>query len=643
MTHISTHPSQAAEQQSVKSLIDALAQYEGPPEKFLRVLLEVQCRLARADSAAILRRAPQRGNEILAAFPEIETEGAQPVWLAQAVELLPKLSGGGASQIVPIHSPNDLYGQTPNQSILLLPLRGKGDSLAVAVFLFVTREPAVIEQGKARLEMTSALLSLYEMRLTVQKHLSDKRRLREAIEVMVAMDEQTRFRACAMSMCNETAARWDCDRVSLGLVRGRYVRVEGLSHTEKFTRKMTLVQSIESAMEECADQDIEILYPAPPEASFVNRATGNLSIAHGPTMVLSLPLRRGNEVVGVLTVERPPDRPFEIEEVEALRLVADLCTARVLDLYEHDKWIGAQLASKTRRGLATVLTPQHTWIKAVAVLVVGFLLFAIFVQGNYRVESPFEFQTTTRQFIVAPFDGFIDEILVKPGDPVEAGTTVLATLKTEDLYYELSRLEADRQKFENEYRVAAREQDAAKREIARAEADRVQAQIEYVRHQIAKSRLVAPISGIVTQGDLEGQLGAPVQTGTELFEIAPIEALRAELAVPEGRIGDVIEAQRKLALEDSDARLTGTLAAQAFPGKYVAFEVESINPVAEVSEDRNVFKVRVRLTEIPDEMAGEAIMRPKMQGVAKIDIGKASYGWIWTRELVNWVRMKMWW
>lgn len=642
MTHISSHQPDTTQQQSVKSLIDALTQYEGPPEKFLRVLLEVQCRLAQADSAVILRRAPQRGSEILAAHPELASDAAPPVWIAQALEMLPRFSSGATSQIVPLQSPDDLYGQGATQNLLVMPLRGKGDSLAVAVFLFVTRETNIIEQGRARLEMTSALLSLYEMRLTVQKHLADKRRLREAIEVMVAMDEQSRFRACAMSICNETAARWDCDRVSLGLVKGRYVRVEGLSHTEKFTRKMKLVQDIESAMEECVDQDIEILYPAPAEASFVNRATGNLSIAHGPTMVLSLPLRRGDEIVGCLTVERAPERPFEIEEVEALRLVGDLCTARIMDLSEHDKWFGAQMATKSRRVLAKVLTPEHTWIKAIAVLVIAFILFLVFVKGDYKVEAPFEFQTTTRQFIVAPFDGFIDEIFVKPGDAVTAGQTVLATLKTEDLFYELARLEADLKRFENEYRVAAREQDAAKREIARADADRVQAQIDLVRHQIAQAKLIAPITGVVTQGDLEGQLGAPVQRGNELFEIAPIEALRAELAVPEGRIGDVIERQRKLHEEDPDARLQGTLAAQAFPGQYVTFEVERINPVAEVVEDRNVFKVRAKLLEIPDEMRGEAIMRPRMEGVAKIDIDKQSYGWIWTRELINWVKMKLW-
>ena len=70
-----------------------------------------------------------------------------------------------------------------------------------------------------------------------------------------------RFAGAAMTFCNEIAARWQADRVGLGFLKGRYVQLKALSHTEKFSRKMKLVQDIEAAMEECLDQDVEIIYP----------------------------------------------------------------------------------------------------------------------------------------------------------------------------------------------------------------------------------------------------------------------------------------------------------------------------------------------------------------------------------------------
>ena len=45
----------------------------------------------------------------------------------------------------------------------------------------------------------------------------------------------------------------------------------------------------------------------------------------------------------------------------------------------------------------------------------------------------------------------------------------------------------------------------------------------------------------------------------------------------------------------------------------------------------------MRLLEIDPDM------RLGMEGLAKIDIDRRPYGWIWTRRLVNWVRMKLWW
>jgi hypothetical protein len=38
-----------------------------------------------------------------------------------------------------------------------------------------------------------------------------------------------------------------------------------------------------------------------------------------------------------------------------------------------------------------------------------------------------------------------------------------------------------------------------------------------------------------------------------------------------------------------------------------------------------------------------AWLRPGMEGVAKVDIGRAPYGYLWTRDLVNWIRMRLWW
>ena len=114
------------------------------------------------------------------------------------------------------------------------------------------------------------------------------------------------------------------------MLKGRYVQVKALSHTENFSRKMQVVQDLESAMEECLDQDCEVIYPAAPDSTYISRQTAELSKRHGPLAIASLPIRYAQKVWGVLTLERPADRPFTAEEVEAVRLALELCTARLV-------------------------------------------------------------------------------------------------------------------------------------------------------------------------------------------------------------------------------------------------------------------------------------------------------------------------
>ena len=156
------------------------------------------------------------------------------------------------------------------------------------------------------------------------------------------------------------------------------------------------------------------------------------------------------------------------------------------------------------------------------------------------------------------------------------------------------------------------------------QADRAAAEIRLLDHKIDQATLVAPITGRIVSEDLTRQIGAPVKTGTVLFEVAPIESLRAELYVPEDMIVDVQEGQE------------GELASVGHPDQRIGFIVERINPVADVVNQRNVFKVRARLLERREWM------RPGMEGIAKIFVRRERYVWIGSRRLVNWLRMKLW-
>ena len=602
---------------SVSDLLKRLGESGENPSEFLTNLLAVQCYLGRAEGGAIIRRNGRGSVDVIAVYPQLERTDTAPVWLVRCAELMQRQSVTDSTVVRPLEQSADGY-------VVMIPAKVAGVDKAVAVFCVDGDNQADIKAKSERLQLLVGLATYCESRGGQAGGRGRLRRLQQAMEIVSAVNRQEKFVSAAMAFCNEAASQWQCERVSLGFLAGKYVQLKAMNHTEDFSRKMKVIQNIESAMEECLDQNIEIVSPAPDDVTYICRSADELSKQHGPQAVVSLPLRRNGEAVGVLTLERAADKPFSDDEIETVRLACELCTARVNNLYEYDRWFGATIAAKMRNFLADFLGPRHTWAKVTAILCFAAILFLIFAKGQFRAKAPFVLEAIQQQVVPAPFDGYIKSVEVEVGQEVGAGGSVLGSLDTAELRLQLAAAKAEKIGYLKQASAHMRDNETAQAQIANADADKAQARIDLLNYQIGQANLVSPISGIVVKGDLKRQIGAPVRTGDILFEVCPLESLRAELMVPEDLIFDIQTGRE------------GRLATASYPGKPIKFIVERINPIAEVVNQRNVFKVRVRLVET------YPWMRPGMEGVAKVSVGKRRYIWIWTRKITNWLRMKLW-
>ena len=262
--------------------------------------------------------------------------------------------------------------------------------------------------------------------------------------------------------------------------------------------------------------------------------------------------------------------------------------------------------------------------KVTAFLIFCFIVFLIFGKGTFKIKAPFVIEATYRQIVPAPFEGYIKSVESEVGQLVEGNKTVLADLDTSELRLRLAATKAEKLGYTKQAAAAMRDDEIAQAHIAQANTAKAEAEIKLLEHVISQAKLISPVSGTILQGDLKREVGAPVKTGDVLFEVAPLSSLRAEIMIPEGDIFDLKIGQK------------GRLATVSYPGEKIGFVVERINPIAEVVGQRNVFKVRVRLEETHDWM------RPGMEGVGKVSIGKRHFIWIWTRKITNWIRMKIW-
>jgi len=545
-------------------------------------------------------------------------------------------SENGAPTTLPLHEAGALYGAQAGKHLVLIPLpqagAGRRGLLAMAL---AGQEPGKLAEKLVAMRARVSTGQLYALHLAAAEKPAAAP-LAPALALLSAVNEHDRFLAAAMAFCNELAAAFACERVSLGLLGGRYVQLAAMSHTEKFSRKMQMAQLIEAVMEECLDQDIEVLVPPPASAEFACRSARELSESGTPRLaVLSLPLRREGKVLGAVCIERGGDRPFAPAEVETLRLACELCTARLLDLRRRDRWIGAKAASGVRAGLAVMVGPKHTWAKIAVAAAIAAGAYMSVATGDYRIETPFSFQASRKQVVPSPMDGQVDSVEAKLGDPVKAGD-VLASLKTLPLQRKLDKARAELFEHLKQADAARSDKKWAEAQMASARARQIREQIELLTEQIGQATVKARIDGTVIRGDLARFVGSSVEKGQVLFEIAPLDSLRAEILVPEDQIADLLAAMRS-------GEVRATLAAESYPDRPIEAVIERVMPLAEKVDGEVVFRARARLSAEPQSgPASRQWMRPGMEGQAHISLGRRKLAWIWSRRLVNRLRLWMW-
>ena len=228
-----------------------------------------------------------------------------------------------------------------------------------------------------------------------------------------------------------------------------------------------------------------------------------------------------------------------------------------------------------------------------------------------------------QQAIVAPFTGYLVEATARAGDRVEAGQ-LLAALDGRELLLEQEKLAGERAKHRKEYQQALAERDRAMVSIITARIEQVDAQLELIEEQLERTRLVAPFSGLLVSGDWSRALGAPVERGQLLFEIVPESDFRIMLQVDEHDVSHLQPGQQ------------GRLRLAGIPDDPVDLQVARIYPVATVAGGANHFRVEASADKVPPGL------RPGMQGVAKVTVGRGSLLAVWTASLRSRLRLWAW-
>jgi RND family efflux transporter MFP subunit len=230
----------------------------------------------------------------------------------------------------------------------------------------------------------------------------------------------------------------------------------------------------------------------------------------------------------------------------------------------------------------------------------------------------------TQRAISAPISGYISDAYYRAGDLVKEGD-ILFSLDDRDLWLERLQAAGEHSQYRQEYSEAVAKRDRALTSILSAKIEQAEARIELIEEQLSRTKVTAPFEGVIVTGDLSQSLGAPVERGDVLFQVAPLDAYRVVLQVNERDVKDVLK------------NLSGTLVLSSLPGENLPFIVEKITPVAVAEEGNNYFVVEARLKNKPSQL-----LRPGMEGIGKIEIEPRKLIWILTYKIVHWMRMFIW-
>jgi hypothetical protein len=400
---------------------------------------------------------------------------------------------------------------------------------------------------------------------------------------------------CA-TLVNDFQKLSGCRHVALG-VCGKHIesfRLLAVSGMATVDRRSESARDTEAVLAEAVLRGELTVWPLADGASrHATLAHQKLSARADTPVVISSPLRSAQDKTVAawlfLGTKEFAEKPLVLGLLRASepRVAACLELLRRAEYGRIRRWF--QRLSESRRKLLLKILP----------IVLGILFLVLWIPWPYKISCKCKLQPIVRRFVAAPFEGILEKSLVEPGDVVKQDQ-VLALMDAREIRLSISETTADLKRAEVKRNVQLAKQDQGAAQMAGLEKERLDLKLELLESRSKKLEIKSPIRGIVMRGDQKRAEGMPVTLGQNLFEVAPLDKMVVEVAIPEREINQAKVGQKVAVKLDaySSQTLDGTLI--------------RIHPRAEEWDSDYVF-VGEMLIENPNE-----VFHPGMNGRATI-------------------------
>ena len=455
-----------------------------------------------------------------------------------------------------------------------------------------------VNQSKRQLLATSALLEL-----TNDIAASD-RTIVACQTLASAMHEYFHAKFVAVAL-NETA-RSDA----------RLVCVSGIG---EFDPKSEQAGRLEAALNETIVRGELTNFPAPSEADrHQHLAHKRVAETTGVEAMVSIPLRdRDEEVIGAVALGGDALRLLDPQT----KLIMSAASVPIGSSIKVARQTEGGLAKRTMRRTKEFIERKRGKLVLLALVTTIALMF---LPATYRIGCRCRAEPVSRRYSLAPYDGLIENTFAQPGDRVKQGDLV-ARMAGHEIGWELAGVTADTQRANKQRDVHMAELEIADSLMSEMEMEKLHAREKLMRHRLANLELRSPVDGIVLSGSLDRRENYPVKIGEVLYEIAPIDPIRLEVAIPSDELMHVepgMTVQVRIDGED-EGQIEGT--------------ISRIQPRSETRDEQNVFVAEV-IVPNPD-----GALKPGMEGSARVLSHQYTIGWNVCHRAWERLVTRIWW
>ena len=309
--------------------------------------------------------------------------------------------------------------------------------------------------------------------------------------------------------------------------------------------------------------------------------------------------------LGVLGFESAEPLVFDEETRSLLQILVNQATVAVRNaqLYRQVPLVGflRPLAARKKKLLDIPRGRRTAWgLGAAAAFVLLFL-----VPWRFRLTGNARILPGRRAAVTAGVDGVVARVLKVEGDAVKAGE-VIATLQDEAYVAAAAAARAAQAIAQADLARARASGDATATFEAETRQKELTARIALEEERLRRTRLVAPIDGVVVTPRVQERVGQSLARGAELAVVADVSAVTAEIAIAEE------DAARLAAGQSAEVKVN------AYPSRTFAGSVSGIGAlVREEGKDR--FVVAEMTVANP-----EGVLKTGMQGRGKVRVGRSA-------------------